>query len=78
MGKIFYLQLDMFLTVELLRLQSVKVLLEAISHCKQKNAIVSTLLTKKLPNTIVSKKLHCKQEASNCKQGGCIYKSLCL
>ena len=53
--------------------------IEALSHCKQKTPIVSKKLelqAKKLPNTIVSKKLHCKQKASNCKQKRSIVKPL--
>ena len=65
MGAAFLItQVELFLKVELFCLQSIEVLIRRTSQCKQKALIVS----KNLPNTTVSKKLHCKQEAPSCKQ----------
>ena len=70
-GKLFYIQLELYCwQLSFFAYSLLSCLLEALSHCKQKISIASEkapTVSKKLPNTIASKKLHCKQEASNCK-----------
>ena len=69
----FCLQLSFF-AYSLLR----PLFLDALSHCKWKSfsckqefptwSTETPIVSKKLPSTIASKKLSCKQQASNCKQ----------
>ena len=77
-GKFFLLPVSMFcLQLSFFAYSPLRPSLDALSHCKQKTPTVSKktksvskkapTLSKKLKLSIVSKELHCKQEASNCK-----------